>query len=609
MKKILTYIFLALAASALLSACDFNEEPQSSASVDKVFSSEGGLQMYAYGFYNMLPNRTEVYKLDATTDYGPKNTVSGMEVGAYTTESSTSWSWGDLRNINFFLEQNKSKDISEAVRNNYNGIARLFRAMFYYDKLVQYGPVPWIDKVFNSPEDEGLYATQDTRDVIIEKIIDDLDFAFENIIEDKPTTNSSIVNKWTAAGLKSRICLFEASWRKYHAKDALDFAKTGCSKYSPEALYTLAAEAAKKVMDSKVYSLYTGKAYEEGRGAYRELFIANDAVTQEVMLAIVADETLCIGEQNWWYNSSTYGVHLGMSRKFAKTYLNIDGTPYNEKKAGNLYKNFVEETTGRDTRLNQTIRAYDYSRKNAAGSYVKTAANFTGHALSGYQVTKWVIDDVSYDDRSSNGNDEPLMRYAEILLNYAEAKAELSQLDDGVWKETIVPLRQRAGITGGTDQTGTFDKAPTEAEPYIAAYYPGVTDPKILEVRRERAIELAYEGFRLKDLKRWNLCRLWVDDPWEGIWVPEMDKLLDINGDGVDDVYFYTETIPDEYKGYGVKVGTGSSKNTVNLVKKDEGGYLYIYPTDREWPDRQYLYPIPAQVIKRNPNLKQNPGW
>ena len=609
MKKIITYITLALACAALFSACDFNEDPQSAASVDMVFSSEGGLQMYAYGFYNMLPDRTEVYKGDSTTDYGPKNATSGMEVGAYTITSSSSWSWGNLRNINFFLEKNVDPSVPQAVRDNYNGIARLFRAYFYYDKLVQYGPVPWIDRVFNSPEDEGLYATQDTRDVIIENIIADLDFAYEHITAASATTNSSLVNKYTAAGLKSRICLFEAAWRKYHANDQLDFARTGCTKYSANQLYELAADAAKKVMDSGKYSIYTGTKYADGRGSYRQLFIADNTVTQEVMLAIVADGTLCIGEQNWWWNSSTYGPHLGMSRKFAKTYLNADGSVYNEKNADGSFKTFKQETTGRDTRLNETIRGWDYTRKDASGKYVSTSANFTGHALSGYQVTKWVMDDVAYDDHAYNDNDEPLMRYAEMLLNYAEAKAEQGKLTDAEWASTIGVLRKRAGITGGTAQTGTLTSKPTQADPYIAAYYPGVTDPTVLEVRRERAIELAYEGFRLKDLKRWNMCDLWVNDPWEGIWVPAMDTPLDINEDGVNDVYYYADKVPDAYKGIGVKVGTGSTANSVNLVKQAEGGYIYVYPSTRAWPVRQYLYPIPQTVMQINPNLKQNPGW
>lgn len=611
MKKIFILLSAAIIAPAAFVACNLTEVPKSDASVDMVFGSKAGLQVYAYSFYENLPTKTDVYKLDATTDYGPKNNVSGMEVGAYTPESASSWSWTKLRNINYFLEQNVNPNVDETSRNHFNGIARLFRAYFYFDKLVQYGPVPWIEKVFNSPEDEGLKATRDTRDDIIEKIIADLDFAYANITTADKTGNSAEVNKWTALALKTRICLFEASWRKYHANDKLDFAKTGCDKYSPATLFGLAAEAAKTIMDNSPYTLHTGNYVEGGRGAYRDLFVSDNACTDEVMLAVVADETKNIGEQNWWYNSSTYGPHLGMSRKFAKSYLNIDGTPYSELNPDGSYKNFIQETTGRDTRLNQTIRAYDYSRKNAAGAYERTAANFTGHALSGYQVTKWVMDDISYDDHSSNGNDEPLIRYAEILLAYAEAKAETGSLTDDDWKDTIGALRERAGITGGTNVTGTLTKKPTDADPYMQAYYPGVNDPVILEIRRERAIELAYEGLRLQDLKRWACCNLWVDDPWDGIFVPEIEKPLDINGDGVDDVYYTTDSksVDSKYKALVVEVALGgTTKNKVNLVQVD-GGYIYRYPVDKEWPERQYLYPISQTDMQMNENLKQNPGW
>ena len=211
-------------------------------------------------------------------------------------------------------------------------------------------------KEFNEAEDPDLYNPRDTRDVIIGHILEDLDYAYTNILEEDVTHNSTIVNKWTAAAFKSRVCLFEAAWRKYHAADQLDIARTGCTEYSAKDLYKLAAEAAKEVMDNGPYKLYTSGAYSDGRGAYRELFIADKAVTTEVMMAIETDKVLGLGEQNWWYNSSTYGPHLCMSRKFMLSYLNADGTPYVEKKADGSYKNFVEETTGRDTRLNQTIR-------------------------------------------------------------------------------------------------------------------------------------------------------------------------------------------------------------------------------------------------------------
>ena len=610
MKKKYIILGALFALSTGFTACDMDEEPQSSASVDMVFSSEKGLQTYAYSFYNVLPSRTSADHRVTTLDYGVKNSLSGMEVGAYTVNSATTWDWTALRNINFFLENNTSSALSESIRNNYNGIARLFRARFYFDKLVQYGEVPWIDKVFNDSEDPDLYNPRDTRDVIIGHILDDLDYAYQNITEEDVTYNSTIVNKWTAAGFKSRVCLFEAAWRKYHANDELDVARTGCSQYTANDLYQLAANAAREVIDKGPYKLYTAGAYEGGRGAYRELFIADAAVTTEVMMAVETDKVMGLGEQNWWYNSSTYGPHLCMSRKFAKTYLNSDGTPYNEKNADGSYKTFVQESQGRDLRFNQTVRAADYTRKNASGSYEPTAANFTGHTLTGYQLTKFVMDDVSYDDAATNDNDIPIMRYAEILLNYAEAKAELGQLTDADWALTVGALRARAGITGGTTQTGTLSTKPTSAEPYIAAYYPTVSDPVLLELRREREIELSLEGFRLQDLKRWNACDLWVNDPWEGIFIPALNTPLDMNGDGTYDAYFYdTDAIGDEsYASIGVYVGTG--KNNVLNVNPVQGGYLMKYNyAGRQWPQRQYLYPIPEVVIQLNPNLKQNPGW
>lgn len=551
-----------VALLAVFSGCEMNEEPKSEASVDMVFSSENGLKTYTYSFYNVLPSRGSAFRRDATADYGVKNSLGGMEVGAYTTNSATSWSWSALRNINFFLENNVNESLSTTIRDNYNGIARLFRARFYFDKLVQYGEVPWIDKVFNEAEDPDLYNPRDTRDVIIGHILEDLDYAYTNILEEDVTHNSTIVNKWTAAAFKSRVCLFEAAWRKYHAADQLDIARTGCTEYSAKDLYKLAAEAAKEVMDNGPYKLYTSGAYSDGRGAYRELFIADKAVTTEVMMAIETDKVLGLGEQNWWYNSSTYGPHLCMSRKFMLSYLNADGTPYVEKKADGSYKNFVEETTGRDTRLNQTIRGADYTRKNASGVYEPTAANFTGHTLTGYQFTKFAMDDVAYDDAATNDNDIPIMRYAEVLLNYAEAKAELGELTDADWAATIGALRSRAGITGGTPQTGTLTTRPSSAEPYIASYYPTISDPSLLEIRRERGIELCLEGLRLNDLKRWNCCDLWVNDPWEGIFIPSLNQPLDVNGDGNYDAYFYdTDKIADEkYAAIGVYVGTNKSR-------------------------------------------------
>lgn len=594
-------IALILSASVLVVSCDLAEQPKAKAGRDMIFGSETGLLTYTNGFYEYLPDYDNAHKQNITMDNAAKNATGTYEVGAYTTNTSTSWSWGSIRNVNYFLKYNTSSNVSEPIRNNYSGIARLFRAYLYFNKLVQYGAVPWID-IPLEPDSPELYKTQDSRDVIISKMIEDLDFAAANITEDKITPNSNRVNRWTALFFKSRVCLFEASFRKYHAtgsKYGKEYLKD--CKITAEELYRQAADAAQEIIEKGPYRLYTGTPYANGRGSYRELFISDNAVSQEVMLSLALDPVLQLGEANWYYNSSTYGPHLCMTHAFAKTYLNLDGTPYNDKK-GDTYKTFAEETSGRDYRLNQTIRGADYTCKDKEGVFVPTPANMTGHSLTGYQFTKYVMDDISFDGGRTNYNDVPIARYAEVLLNYAEAKAELGTLTDADWEKTIGALRGRAGITGG------LDKKPTTADPYMMSIYTGVTDPVILEIRREREIELILEGLRLNDLKRWACGKLWETAAWDGIYIPALNTPLDLNGDGTNDVFVTEDS---KYSGpyKSIAMHTGNNLKVVKLADDTKGGYRLNYEISRVWNDNMYIYPIPEIVIQKNPNLKQNPGW
>ena len=594
-------IALILSASVLVVSCDLAEQPKAKAGRDMIFGSETGLLTYTNGFYEYLPDYDNAHKQNITMDNAAKNATGTYEVGAYTTNTSTSWSWSSIRNVNYFLKYNTSSNVSEPIRNNYSGIARLFRAYLYFNKLVQYGAVPWID-IPLEPDSPELYKTQDSRDVIISKMIEDLDFAAANITEDKITPNSNRVNRWTALFFKSRVCLFEASFRKYHAtgsKYGKDYLKD--CKITAEELYRQAADAAQEIIEKGPYRLYTGTPYANGRGSYRELFISDNAISQEVMLSLALDPVLQLGEANWYYNSSTYGPHLCMTHAFAKTYLNLDGTPYNDKK-GDTYKTFAEETSGRDYRLNQTIRGADYTCKDKEGVFVPTPANMTGHSLTGYQFTKYVMDDISFDGGRTNYNDVPIARYAEVLLNYAEAKAELGTLTDADWEKTIGALRGRAGITGG------LDKKPTTADPYMMSIYTGVTDPVILEVRREREIELILEGLRLNDLKRWACGKLWETAAWDGIYIPALNTPLDLNGDGTNDVFVTEDS---KYSGpyKSIAMYTGDNLKVVKLADDTKGGYRLNYEISRVWNDNMYIYPIPEIVIQKNPNLKQNPGW
>ena len=601
MKKLSIF---ALAASALLvTSCNLDEFQQSAADRNMIFGSETGLKMYTNGLYGQLPGQIH-YSDEELSDWGVNNSIGTYEQGAYHEDASTSWSWGSIRTNNYFIKWNTDARVDEKVRNNYTGIAKFFRAYQYFDKLKQYGAVPIITEPLE-PDSEDLYKTQDSREDVVNFILDDLQWAYEHITTSNATPNNVAINKWTAMALKARVALFEASWRKYHAGTEY---VSGCTTTADQ-LYAVAAAAAKEIMDKAPYSLYTGTKNGtgeagDGRGTYRDLFTSEDTQgNPEVMLAyeITAPST---GEANWWLNSSSYGPHLCMSRIFAQTFLNTDGTFFNEKNEDGSYKTFVEECEGRDWRMAQIIRGPKYTWK-INDQFTIEPANFKDHTYTGYQLTKYVYDDKNMDDKSSGTYDTPLLRYAEILLIYAEAKAELGTITDAEWAQTIGALRARAGITAG------LDKVPSVKDPLLVKYY-GDLSAAVLEVRRERAIELIMEGHRQVDLKRWACGELWETMPWEGVYVPALDTQIDMNGDGVMDVYFTSKKADELSKEDGKIAAYLNENQTMKKLEDDpKGGYVmyYAYGDRRVWNDNMYLYPIPTQVGIMNPNLVQNPGW
>jgi hypothetical protein len=192
------------------------------------------------------------------------------------------------------------------------------------------------------------------------------------------------------------------------------------------------------------------------------------------------------------------------------------------------------------------------------------------------------------------------MRYAEILLNYAEAKAELGTITDADWAATVGALRQRAGITTGTATL------PTELDPYMHDnYYSDISDPVIMEIRRDRGIELTLEGFRFYDLVRWKHGEL-LTDKWNGMYVPSVDKPMDLNEDGILDVSFYITSPADPIDGVTYR---DVSKPPQTLENGTYGELHWLDNVSRVWADYKYLYPIPFDDLQLNPDLKQNPGW
>ena len=554
-KYYIGFLFISL----MLTGCDLEEVPQHTANKQAVFGSENGLQLYANSFYDWMPSANNIHQADAISDYSARrNAPDFLRPGVYSSRTSdntsasgydlvalggdSNWGWGALRNINFFLANNVNPNVPEATRQHYNGLARFFRAWFYFEKVKRYGNVPWIDKPLDV-SDPQLYGERDSRTLVMDNVLADLNFAAENIrtVDDASRT---LITKNIALALKSRVALFEGTFRKYHTD--LGLASTATAWLQE------AEKASKAIMDSGKFRLNTTGGPEV---AYRQLFTSDVPVASEIMLAVVSSASLGIRHAaNWYFTSSTTGTRFSFIRPFIHTYLNIDGTPFTNE-ADYQTQTFQQETKGRDKRLQQTIRTPGYTRVNG-GTRVAAPPAFT-YTYTGYQPIKWSVDDVTIDGGNNSTNAVSIFRYAEVLLNYAEAKAELGTITNDDWAKTIGALRSRAGITGG------LTTLPTTVDPYLKnTYFPNISNPVILEIRRERGIELALEGFRFYDLIRWKRGELFEME-WRGIYVPEANKLIDLDEDGKPDVYFFTTTPATQQSGVTyINVGVAAQKLT-----------------------------------------------
>lgn len=584
-------VIIGMMGLAVASCNKLDQIPKSTVSKEAVFNTESGLKLYSNSFYTMLPTSNDVLRGDNMADFVVRKDVPDFfRPGAFGPTQSTGWVWTELRNINYFLENNHSTGVSEAVRNNYNGIARFFRALFYFEKVKRFGDVPWISRTLTT-DDQLLYGARDPRSLVMDSVLSDLDYAIENISANTEATRTRIT-KTVAQAFKSRICLFEGTYRKYHTELNL---QSTAARWLQEA-----AEAAKAVMTSNSYSLNN---VNDTENSYKDLFIST-GVNNELLLCIAYSTELGVyHDANWYYTSATYGDRLSFTRKFVNTYLNLDGTPFTND-PGYATQTFTQETKNRDKRLGQTIRVKGYTRVN--GGQVQSTPPQFSYTYTGYQPVKWVHPDMSMDGGARNYSNIPLVRYAEVLLNYAEAKAELGEMTDEDWAATIGLLRKRGGIQNG------LNTKPVQADNYLRQqFFPGITDPAILEVRRERGIELALEGFRFYDIIRWKRGELF-SQTWNGMYVAALNTPMDLNEDGTNDVAFYTTPPGSMQNGvmYMNVAGTANGQpNAMTLSGGNSGEIIWLNTVNRAWNDRMYLYPIPLNDLVINPKLKQNPDW
>lgn len=577
------YIGIVLYACSLLASCQrdyLNQTPNVIISDADFWKSSNDLKLYANNYYNtMLPPKSDYFQIGYygdDADQGSDNMIKSPYNTSLNGEtiqpaSGGGWDWTALRTINYFMA-NYSK-VNESWDNvkPYVGETLFFRAWFYFNMMKNFGALPWINKPLSSSDSAGLYTSRLPRNVIADSILQDLDRAIE-YLPSHAAGFTGRLDKETAMLFASRVALYEGTWEKYHAGTDYGVAGQDGSAFLQKAVTV----AGNLISNPGGYAL-DNVGIQEG---YRQLFNQLDySGSHEVMLWRKFDNAQ--GIFNRWYLFVPLGLDRGITKSLVDDYLCTDGLPAS---VSPLYKgddSLQKVVANRDPRLAQTIftpgKAISTNRPGGQPDVIFDKPDFANSANvpTGYELLKGHITNAATQVENST-QAMIYFRFAEVLLNYAEAKAELGILTQQDVNNSINQLRQRAGMI--TLQLNAIVNDP-------AWKFPGLS-PVINEVRRERRVELACEGFRHDDIFRWAAAGNLIKNrkplgarlkQWQTLFTPEILNKYPVNGDG------YIEFF----------------KNVPAMT----GGFHF-----RE--NKDYLLPLPADQLVLNPKLlPNNPGW
>ena len=598
MKHSIYMAAIALSAVCLTSCNDdfLQRDPHTEITQKTFFNTEQDLRLYCYGLVN-----TPAYSYigDAGTDDQATTdnvTIKNIMTSANPTSTTidAGWDWKRLYDINYFLDNCKKANVSDEIMAHWVGVARYYRAEFYMTMVKKYSDVPWCDHAL-ATNDNLLYGKRDSRETVMQHVMDDYQYAADNVKADQP---KGAIDRWIVLASMARTALYEGTYRKYHPE--LN------QQASADALIKKAADAASEIMQSARYSIYNTRHPESD---YASLFNASDLTSNPEMIQAHYYERN-VAENGIW-GAYMFGNYIPCPTKaLVQAYLMKDGTYYSAQ-PGYQTKQFVDEFKNRDPRMSQTLAYPGWELKGTMGYapgqgiYVQNLnKNFSGyHQLKGFPNSK--------DKDYYLGIDYPTIRYAEVLLTYAEARAELGQLTQDDLDKTINLLRDRAGMPHLTMNV--------TADPVEAAKFPGVS-AILLEIRRERRVELAFEGFRFDDLMRWHAGKLLEQVP-EGLYFPSLGK-YDLTGDGIPDIYLIpsSQEIPaeadKETNALGKKLtyyrtGSIDDPQATVYIKNGTSGNIQTAKTMGTFQEpRDYYRPVPKHETDLNPNLTpQLFGW
>jgi len=609
MKKY-SLILITLVLLAFTSCDDFLDRPSLTEMNDETYwSSENNLRLFANGFYenyfvgynsSWSSSYTPLRSYYFSDDFTSRGKQGGFETQAPSSRASTSstpsmmttyagpsWNFSWVRKSNLFLERIENMDagiLTEDAQNHWKAVARFFRG-YEYSRLVSvFGDVPYYGSVVADTEQDILYKDRDDRTEVMDKVYEDFEYVLANMrLSDG---DAQYLNRYTAAGFISRFMLFEGTWQKYHLNNT-----DKASKY-----LQMAVDAAAIVMESGKYSFSSD---------FRSLFGSQDlAGNPEVIMYRHYDAALGVTHTVASYSNITEGQGTAANLALAKAFICTDAKPYQLSSVENADKLDIQNMVAtRDPRFEATF--WDTPKKESATLlYADKFIDRVGPTYygSGYPPMY---------GSNTNTNDAPVMRLAEVVLNWIEAKAELATMGGAAVTQADIDASINAIRERPLDDVA-IEKGITKTAPLLLSALPD--DPArdtdvpalIWEIRRERRMEFVYEHSRLLDIKRWNkidymrasenpdiMRGLWIDFQSEfPEWlVAEKEGVLRVeNENGT--IVTYDGTNAAEMVGYFVPE---------SIAERDE------------FTDRVYLAPVGnAQISEytdKGYTLSQTPGW
>ena len=539
-----------------MASCSLNMEPESTMTDAAYWKTEGDLRGACNRFYEQMNGNNDLgtgfshdYRSDELSNNGRAN---GTSAGSWLIPS-TNGAWTDaywrIFIANNIIEKAPKADVSEEVLNKYLAEARFFRGFFYFELVKKYGDVPLLLKAINDTKDPDIKMPRTPRAEVIAQVYEDLEFAAKWLPDIDHTDKWGRASSDAALAMIARVGLYEGTHAKFH--------NTGINA---EANLKKSVDAAEKVISSNRFELYPDfeglvQIEAEGRGNKENIFVKeygpNGAATTTHS------------------NSRQMENAVSLTRNMVDLFLYTDGLPREKSPLKVSPETSYDDVfTDRDPRLGMTI--YRIGEDAYKGPF-KPFGFSTGYSLKkGFSLEQWNTSNKEYIDKM-------IIRYAEVLLTYAEALYELNgQISDSQLDMTVNAVRRRAGMPAMLTNAFVAQNALDMRE----------------EIRRERTIEFIDENKRYDDIIRWKTA----------------EEVLPVNIIGAKFISDESGKQREEYESHLTKAGV--SNGAVRYGDEDDI-YVIEYAEDRRFdPAKDYLYPVPLYEIAQSGGaVTQNPGW